>query len=81
MVSPGSCSLGNRARIAVDVAAIDDDTVIESNNGAIEAALHPKLDATVSAETTNGSVTAPDALGLSASGDGVSGTLGEGTHD
>jgi hypothetical protein len=67
--------------IAVDVAAIEDDAVIESTNGVIEAALHTELDASVTAETTNGSVTADDALGLTASEDGVSGTLGDGTHD
>jgi DUF4097 and DUF4098 domain-containing protein YvlB len=69
--------------ISIDVPAIKKDVEIRTNNGSIEAALAPSLDAAISATTTNGSVDIHD-LDLSSvqtAKTSVSGVLGKGTHD
>jgi DUF4097 and DUF4098 domain-containing protein YvlB len=67
--------------IDVTVPVINTDTRIDSTNGAITARLGPSLSADVTATTTEGSVTAEGGLGLSRGDNGLSGTLGEGTHN
>lgn len=69
--------------IEVDVPAIDGDTVIESTNGRIDAALGSALDADLSASTTNGTVTLHDLDfdALEHSGTSANGSLGDGTHE
>ena len=68
-------------RVAVDVPAIDGDTVITTSTGAIEAVISPDLDAELEVETNTGDVDV-DIPGLehedSVVGDGVRGTLGDG---
>lgn len=69
--------------IAADVSAIRDDTTIESDTGAIEAALAPDLDAHVVATSKHGRVQAAGVLVDPSvnTQTAVEGQLGEGAHD
>jgi len=77
--SLGDVSSTNGA-VDVTVPAIEGDTLIDSTNGAVDATLGTDLDADLTVEATNGSVTV-DGLSLSTTDEGVTGTLGEGGDD
>lgn len=69
--------------IDLEVPALSDDAEVRTSNGAIEAALSPDIDATVTADTSNGAVGAegPEFASVERTGTSFSGTLGDGTHE
>ena len=73
----------SNGEIAIDVPAIKEDVEVRTQNGSIEAALAPNLDATISATTINGSVNihSLDLSSVQTTKTSISGVLGNGTHD
>lgn len=72
----------NTGDVRVEAGAVASDARIETDTGDVRAALASSLDVRVDVETDTGDVTVR-ALGLSdlSDGDGLEGTLGEGTHE